>query len=41
MVVPHGQDIISRRFRGGASWSGRHSMTLFSGSSWCCLIVRT
>jgi len=29
------------RLHGGASWSWRNSMTLFSGSSWWCLMVRT
>jgi len=26
MVVPHGKDVIPRKFRGDASWSGRNSM---------------
>jgi len=41
MVVLHGQDVIPRRFRGGASWSERNSMNLVSGWSWWCLMVRT
>jgi len=41
MMVPHGQNVIPRWFRGSALWSRRNSMISISGSSWWCLMVRT
>jgi len=37
VVVPHGQDVIPRGFRGGVSWSGRNSNKV----AWWCLMVKT